>query len=277
MRYTWTSDAFLSESEDNSEAVTFYRDQGFVVVESIFDDEAIDQLKDHYEGIATERQQKGKTPYQGHLMAHTWDSKILDVAKTQKLLAVIERLLGGRFDLLHSQVTFKPPGDMGFSIHQDNYYNRANPADSIIAVWIAIDDADEENGALVVYPKSHLAPLQDVKKDWVHFAQRAPGLLVQKLLNKMLARERDYFQVSEVIERFAEAQVPADYEPITAAMSRGSVGFMHGNLLHSSGTNVSAERFRRNLLLNYIRHGADYNPGLLSKRSRQQVFEQAAS
>ena len=48
---------------------------------------------------------------------------------------------------------FKPPGARGQALHQDNFYLKVEPG-NCIATWTAIDPADEENGGMLIVPKT---------------------------------------------------------------------------------------------------------------------------
>ena len=54
---------------------------------------------------------------------------------------------------------FKPPGAKGQALHQDNFYLLVEPG-TCIAAWIALDDADQDNGGMLVVPKSNQLEIQ---------------------------------------------------------------------------------------------------------------------
>ena len=62
--------------------------------------------------------------------------------------------------LLQSQYLFKQPrvgGEVGW--HQDATYLRTEPS-SVTGFWFALDDADRDNGCLMVLPGAHRGPLR---------------------------------------------------------------------------------------------------------------------
>ena len=76
----------------------------------------------------------------------------------EELLDVIEGLMGQpNIRLYHDQALFKPAlhGDV-VPWHQDNGYWHLEPA-AAMSMWIALDDADEENGCMWVVPGSQRA------------------------------------------------------------------------------------------------------------------------
>src|SRR5206468_1154917 len=67
---------------------------------------------------------------------------------------IIGDLFGEEPAAVQSMYYFKPPGARGQDLHQDNFYLRVKPG-TCMAAWIAVDDADRENGGMVCVPGSH--------------------------------------------------------------------------------------------------------------------------
>ena len=262
----------LEFGSERKAALESFKYFGFVVVKNIVNPKDIATLLKICDEIVEIRSNRELNAYVSHLMPHTWDSRIADFAKTQKIVKCTEMFLEDKVSLVHSQITFKPPRDKGAAIHQDNYYNCAEPPSAIAAVWLALDDADEENGALRVYPFSHQVGIVPVKNDWLHFMKRAPRLALQSVRIALGADIPGYERLCGVLPDFKEAIVPPEFKPMALKINSGSIGFMHGNLLHSSGLNKSEERFRRSLLLNYIRQGANFKSGILARRKIFDVY-----
>ena len=124
-----------------------YYKHGLVVVEDVLNQSEINNLSQIYNEISEFRTSKNLKPFISHLMPHTWDKRIIKIAKLPSIINLVEIILRNKADLLHSQITFKAPGDEGFSLHQDNYYNRADPADSMTAVWITLTSCSDLYGA----------------------------------------------------------------------------------------------------------------------------------
>ncbi|WP_406052577.1 phytanoyl-CoA dioxygenase family protein [Kribbella sp. NBC_00889] len=153
------------------------------------------------------------------------DSRILDVVTT-----LIGPALGAQ-----SMFYFKPPGARGQAMHQDNTFLRADP-ETCLAVWIAIDDVDADNGGLAVVPGSHKTELVCPE----------PADLAESFTN-------------------AEVPIPEGLRKVQTKMKAGDVLFFHGSVVHGSRPNSSADRFRRALIFHYVPEdsreiAAFYNP-----------------
>jgi len=127
-----------------------------------------------------------------------------------------------------SMFYYKPPGSRGQALHQDNFYLKVEPG-NCIAAWTAVDAADEENGGLLIVPKTNeyeiVCPeLSDAKESFTtHFVKP-----------------------------------PKEQKPIPAIMDKGDVLFFNGNLIHGSYRNKSKDRFRRAFISHYANESATH-------------------
>ena len=64
-----------------------------------------------------------------------------------RVLDVLQVLIGPDILALQTMLFLKPPGKPGQGWHQDSYYIPTH-ADTLCGAWIAIDEADEHNGAM---------------------------------------------------------------------------------------------------------------------------------
>jgi phytanoyl-CoA hydroxylase len=130
--------------------------------------------------------------------------------------------LVGPVHAAQSMFYFKPPTARGQAMHQDNLFLQAHP-ETCIAAWIAVDDCDAENGGLRVVTGSHRYELQcteDADPDESFVSVEV------KLADGMRAEQTE--------------------------LRAGDVLFFHGSLVHGSGPNRSADRFRRSLIFHYV-------------------------
>jgi phytanoyl-CoA hydroxylase len=134
---------------------------------------------------------------------------------------VLHRLLGEPAVAAQTMFYFKPPGARGQDLHQDNFYLRVRPG-SCVAAWMAIDDADQDNGGLMVVPRSH-------RFDIICPEKSDPTL---------------YFTTEHVA-------APSGYEALPVNLKAGDVLFFHGSVIHGSPPNRTADRFRRAFICHY--------------------------
>ena len=80
---------------------------------------------------------------------------LFDICMNKIILDHVEDLIGSDFYLWASNFFIKEPCTRDtVAWHQDAYYWPMQPAESVTA-WLAIDDVDESNGAMVVKPGTH--------------------------------------------------------------------------------------------------------------------------
>ena len=256
---------FLADQQARRQALEEYRKSGYVILADMFGDSEIIRMRQTWAAVEERRRKAGKKPRATLLMTHITDPGVADIVRHRALVDCVEGFLGGRIELIQSQLMYGVPGAKGFSPHQDNFYNRADPKDGIMAAWIALEDTDEENGCLAAFPGSHLKGLAETRRDWIYLLSRSPDVvksLVRLTSSKLVGEEND----SGVIERFVYAQAPKEAKAVALTMKSGSVLFMHGDTIHFSYPNRTTERLRRSLLTNYVRVGTTYAAGRLTGR-----------
>lgn len=262
---------FLADAAARRQILDEYRATGMAILTDVYGPTEIARMRETWTEIGESRRKMGKKAYATLLMTHLSIGGVASVVRNRNLVGVVEGLLGGKVELIQSQLMFGQPGTKGFSPHQDNFYNRAEPNDGIIAAWIALEDVDEDNGCLAAFPGSHLAGLAATRRDWMYLLSRSPDV-AKSLLRLASPRARGQPNDSGVIERYVYAEIPKDSRPVPVVMKAGSVALMHGDLIHLSYPNRTPDRFRRSLLTNFVREGTRFNAGKLTGRIPFDVY-----
>lgn len=218
-------------------ALAGYRRDGYHVAAGLVPEAACARLR-----TAALVLDDGRAPTAPFMNPHETDAAFAAALCDPAIVAFLEDLLGGPVSGLQSQYFPCLPGTPGFAVHQDNHYVEA-PRDSFASAWLALDDVDERNGALIVYPGSQREPLLPVES--VAGAEPHPTQAFNAIRQRVL--------------------VPDGYAPRTLALPRGAVVFLHGHLLHGSHAN-RADRPRRALLATYVRRGSPFRPGASARR-----------
>lgn len=76
------------------------------------------------------------------------------VARDPRILGPVSKLYGEPAFLFKDKLIFKPPGALGYGLHQD-YISWASFPKSFVTVIVAIDPADADNGATEAFPGYH--------------------------------------------------------------------------------------------------------------------------
>lgn len=162
----------------------------------------------------------GNMHFKGHLF-FKWS---YDLARGAAILDAVEDLIGPDILVFASKFWIKGGGDGTYvSWHQDSAYFGLEPHD-LVTAWIAITDANSENGCMRVMPGSHLGPSQQ------HVETR---------------HEKNLLARGQEIEGFDEAGA------VEMALEAGQFSLHHERLVHNSLPNRTDDT-RIGLALFYI-------------------------
>ncbi len=129
-----------------------YNELGYVQPFTIFDDQEISGIRGKIDGwirALGEDGNYGINCYQSRL------SSIWDIANDSRILDHVEDILGPNIICWASAILSKKPYDpKQVPWHQDASFWKLSPARTV-TVWLAIDDADEENSAMRFIPGTH--------------------------------------------------------------------------------------------------------------------------
>lgn len=252
-----------------AEYLRFKRD-GFLAIRGLVTPAEITELRQHTEDLM-----QGRLPEQNRAMADrdvTRDDGVTiqaleapptDLTPTQKaqfflrihmlhrqlelherymlhpqVLDVVESLIGPDVLAMQTMLFLKPPGKPGQGWHQDAYYIPLFP-DTLLGAWIAIDEADEMNGAMWFATGSQHEPVYP-PADGYGYGQRD------------LAGIGSVKGVSNPVDADNELAPVADrYPQVLVAAKPGDVVFFGGHVLHRSKANQTADRFRRAFVSHY--------------------------
>jgi ectoine hydroxylase-related dioxygenase (phytanoyl-CoA dioxygenase family) len=154
------------------EQVERFREDGYLPVGQVLTADELAEARAAYDRVfaATEKpstyrnlgQKEGEEQSEGAVLQIIDMYKLADIFRRllykEETLDMVEALMGTpTIQLYHDQALYKPAlhGDE-VPWHQDNGYWRFEPA-TAISLWMALDDADEENGCMRFIRGSHKA------------------------------------------------------------------------------------------------------------------------
>ena len=233
-----------------------YAKDGFFIRLDAFDIYEIDALRDRIEDLVefietsdvlTEKEKQailkrnagtdatsGPASLNGITRLHRFSALVRSHIRDPRRLDAVAEIVGRDLFCPNDLYFFKPPGTgRPIAWHQDSWYFRniyvSSVGDAIdqstIGTWLALDDADEENGCLWVIPGSHCLGVID------HSQVESDDYLLQKRVTVS----------DEMEERAMPVEVP-----------KGALVFFNNALLHRSTPNRS-DRFRRAYIVHYMK------------------------
>jgi phytanoyl-CoA hydroxylase len=215
-----------------------FQNEGYLIVKGLFDQQQIQEIKDTFEEIGhtevpgyfepdlTASNDDPLKRYPRVMHPHRFNDTAKKYMLHQPVLAILEDLYEEPALAAQSMFYYKPPGARGQALHQDNFYLKVEPG-NCIAAWTAIDAADEENGGLLVVPKT-----QDYE-----------------IVCPESADSKESFTTHFV-------KPPKDQKAVPVIMEQGDVLFFNGNLIHGSYRNKTKDRFRRSFICHYANESA---------------------
>lgn len=235
----------------SKEQVAFYHENGYLPGIRILNDEQVEQLRAELAGLLDPSHPGHHLFYEYHTNESKDPNTILfhalgawritpgfhDILWHPAFTVPASQLLGGAVRFWHDQLFCKPPRQGGVvAWHQDySYWTRTQPQ-AHLTCWIGLDDATEENGALMYIPGSHrwnLLPITGLAGDM------------------------------EAIMSVLTEEQKAQFKPVTVELKKGECSFHHAMVVHGSGVNRS-ERPRRatviNVFLDGVKSASDQPP-----------------
>lgn len=233
----------------SKEQLEFYKQNGYISNIKILTDEQVDHLNNELKSMVNPASPGNDLFYEYHSNESQDADKVLfhalgawrispgfhDILWSPAFRMAAYQLLGGTFRQFHDQLFYKPAGHGGVvAWHQDySYWTWTKPMKHLTC-WVALDDANEENGCLYYIPKSHrwgLLPITGLAGDM---------LAVKEVLNEEQKKEFD--------------------KKIPNVVKKGYASFHHPLMMHGSYENRSS-RPRRATVLNVMNDGVISNMG----------------
>jgi len=211
-----------------------FNEQGFLTGIRIFDDNEITDIRRYFDRLLEGVLAEGKSSY-SISTAHLYHGRVYDILREPRIVACVKDLLGPDVIGWGSHFFCKLPRDKkSVAWHQDASYWPLSVSKTV-TVWLAIDDADTENGCMRFVPRSHL---------YGQLEYRSSGNEEENVLN----------QTVENPERFGD--------PVNAVLKAGEISMHSDLLLHGSEANNSSRR-RCGLTLRYcspdVRAGSQWH------------------
>ena len=196
-----------------SDQLNQYKEEGFIApIDVLSSDEAL-KIRKEIENI--EKNWPNELEGIGRNYAHMISPVFDNVCHNTKILDAVESVIGKNILICGTTLFIKNPNQKGFvSFHQDAKYIGLEPHNWVTA-WIAITDANEENGCMKMWSGSHKKSIQKHSQKFNN--------------NNLLTR-------GQTIEN-----VPIE-ETTSVILKAGQMSLHHPTIVHGSGLNKTADR-----------------------------------
>lgn len=218
----------------SSDQIEHFNRQGYVAPISIFPAAEITSIRGYFDDLLARVVAAGGNSY-SISSAHLSYGPVYDILNDRRIVAAVADLMGENVIGWGSHFFCKMPRDgKAVAWHQDASYWPLSPSKAV-TVWLAIDDADEENACMKFIAGSHHVG---------HLTYRPSDSSEHNVLNQTIDNAEQYGQV------------------VLDELKAGQVSIHSDLLLHGSEANGS-DRRRCGLTLRYcaaeVRAGLGWN------------------
>lgn len=224
--------AFTVLNDNIKAALINWSTDGYAILKSFLSEEKVDLINELLVKLMKERRMPVKDGRK-LMYAVRYSDEIKQLVNNKALTDILDLLMGRPAELFQSVNFLRGSEDPAHSdfIHMSTY-----PYGYLLAVWIALEDIDMENGPLFYYPGSHKLPYI-MNSQYDHGGTRW-------LLGK--ANKKNYAAaVQKVIEEH-------QFQKMIFTASKGDVLIWHANLLHGGEKVVDPSRTRKSMVMHYF-------------------------
>ena len=154
-----------SLSIDQNKIKQLFQTQGYVILNSTFQEELLSNIKKVCDQIINCAEFNRNDLFSNYYLKHRPDQGVLydlyqrfpefaDLARNKELVEIITSIYSPNFYLYENSLVYKPKGKANAVPWHQDFINRPNEPTKVIA-WIAIDNITEENGCMYAIPGSH--------------------------------------------------------------------------------------------------------------------------
>ncbi|WP_171018849.1 phytanoyl-CoA dioxygenase family protein [Microbulbifer harenosus] len=219
----------------SQQQITEFQRDGFLILDYKIKDDLLDRVIEGVERLY-DRPGGGGQYLHGTRVQDAWryDAGVRSVALDKRVLKSLQQLFGRKprpFQTLNFPVGTEQ------KTHSDTIHFNSQPSGFMAGVWVALEDVDETNGALIYYPGSHKLPeitMQDVgvTPSYAHYPE---------------------------YERYIQSLVERKGLPVQRGiLQKGQVLIWHANLLHGGGSHPDKARTRHSQVTHYYFDGCRY-------------------
>ena len=211
-----------------AEQLDHYRNKGYVSPVSALTSAEVKEIRDEIEKI--EKDWPGALEGINRNYIHLISPILNKVCLNKNILNAVESIIGKNILICGTTLFIKNPNEKGFvSFHQDAKYIGLEPHNWVTA-WLAVTDANEENGCMRMWKGSH-------KEDLKFHNQK--------------------FDENNLLTRGQTVENVSINETTPVVLKAGQLSLHHPKIVHGSGPNKSKDRRIGFVIQSYIGSNVD--------------------
>jgi len=220
----------------------FYKENGYLIIRNVLSEKECDDYIEEAHRVCKGTLQEPNI--------YRKSDKFLEMLRDQRIMDYADSLLEWKMIPIGDIFFFAKSQDgdeEGSSPHQDNYFQKAEWG-AFVACGVYLNEANSENGSLIVYPGTHL--LGDAK------CKPMPNF--------------EYGKNGEVLKANPignNCEIPDGYKEKQLEMQKGDIVIFHGHIIHRAPKNKSKKHDYRHVnYLKLIKNGKGFWPGWSERR-----------
>lgn len=214
------------------EQLKTWPDNGFLALKGFFAESTADKVNSEIDALLAAKKVDYNYTNKKIMFAFKQSDALKEIIYTPELTNILQFILG-REVIPFQTINFLKGSEQ--LAHSDSIHMTTFPLGNLIAVWIALEDTDEENGPLFYYPGSHKLPY--VLND--DFDGGSTRYRIGNLV---------YKKYEEKIQEIIKAQ---SLSKKTFFAQKGDVFIWHANLLHGGSPVLNQARTRKSMVVHY--------------------------
>jgi ectoine hydroxylase len=197
-------DRFSDFKKDEQEQLLSWSDKGYIILDKFLDESIVQTILKETDKLVS-RHKLHPTHDNKLMFANRISAEIHKITYDQRLIDLLSFILDKEV-VPFQTINFIQGSNQ--RAHSDSIHMTTYPLGYLIAVWVALEDTNEDNGPLFYYPGSHRLPyllngdfnegataLALGKKVYTDYEDRLSALILEKQLEKkvFLAKKGDVF------------------------------------------------------------------------------------
>jgi hypothetical protein len=221
---------FQSFPKDIKEALINWSEDGYAILPGYFKKEA-DDVNQNIEELL--KSGKIKFKYGNKIMFALHQSDLIKSMGNDPLITKILSFLLGKEVSLFQSINFIKGSEQ--RAHSDSIHMSTHPQGFLIAIWVALEDIKEDQGALFYYPGSHKLPY---------------------LSNEDYDYGGNYFMLGRHANKRYEAKIEeiisnSNLQKKVFEAKKGDVLIWHANLIHGGSSVNKVNSTRKSMVFHY--------------------------
>jgi phytanoyl-CoA hydroxylase len=227
---------FKNADENNKKQILDYDKNGYIVLSQYLSDKYVDEINAEVQYLLDTK--KVNFRYTNKIMFAIHQSPLLrEVGNNSALKELLSCLVKDNVKLFQS-INFLMGSEQ--KTHSDSIHMTTFPLGGLLGVWIALEDIDEENGALHYYPGSHKLPYY-LNADYDNEG------------NDFLIGKYDYTAYENMLEKKIKEN---NLEKKIFRAKKGDLLIWHANLFHGGEPHPNKNKTRKSMVFHYYRENS---------------------